>query len=81
MYIHHKLEVLTIIITTSTSTSTSISIAWRTHTWRCRIIREELMGTKMWWVFIFCQHTEGRDATGTGLGAGTVPVGGKLEIL
>ena len=49
------------------------------------------MGTKMWWVFIFCQHTEGRDATGTGLGtgegpgpglsAGAVPVGGKLEIL
>jgi hypothetical protein len=49
------------------------------------------MGTKMRWVFIFCQHTEGRDATGTGpgtggrpglgLSAGTVPVGGKLEIL
>ena len=51
------------------------------------------MGTKMWWVFIFCQHTEGRDATGLGTGTGegpglglsagpcTVPVGGKLEIL
>ena len=49
------------------------------------------MGTKMWWVFIFGQHTEGRDVTGTGTGAGggpglglsagAVPVGGKLEIL